>query len=438
MNLFNLGLHGTVPTELGLLTSLTSLDLGWNLFYGSIPSELGMLTKLTHLDLGFNVLTGSIPAEMGEMKALKYLRLSHNFLDTETVPTELGSKESLEILMNDNNGIIRTAENYHGINWPPPGHNFADGWIVPSGLNSSDTPQNISFLSKHILSQLKSRVNENINTIRLAINPPTVLDGTWWPKYQLIIQEAAAQNLQVILGCWAANNIGKIENHTRFNEMWDTVVEAYQHHDLVSFEIFNSPHGYSNESEWRDVAAKWMKRYALESPLDGLINATEHGTRPKIRDRSRIFVSGFGRSENVTSVARDKRFDGCMLGLVLFPNQGMHKHVKSWQNELWNRVDKANANRTVVVAWGAPMDGDPKPLYDKFYNKSNADDHYLAYMLAMSKYLKELRMGTLYWPGLRDASAGAMVYRDPDYELHVVNPSGAKLFGDSMTVSSSR
>ena len=51
-------LGGTLPSELGRLTELTSLVLGKlfviadNQFDGTVPSELGRLTQLTYLSLG--------------------------------------------------------------------------------------------------------------------------------------------------------------------------------------------------------------------------------------------------------------------------------------------------------------------------------------------------------------------------------------------------
>ena len=55
-------LFGTIPAEIGHLTSLTWLNLRDNDLSGSIPAEIGDLTSLTHLYLNRNDLTGSIPA----------------------------------------------------------------------------------------------------------------------------------------------------------------------------------------------------------------------------------------------------------------------------------------------------------------------------------------------------------------------------------------
>jgi len=57
-------LTGSIPSELGILTSLRIFELDRNLLEGSIPSELGLLTSLTSFELGRNSLEGSIPIEL--------------------------------------------------------------------------------------------------------------------------------------------------------------------------------------------------------------------------------------------------------------------------------------------------------------------------------------------------------------------------------------
>ena len=63
---------GQIPPELGDLTNLTDLFLGFNNLTGQIPPELGDLTNLEWLDLGFNNLTGQIPLELANLMNLEY------------------------------------------------------------------------------------------------------------------------------------------------------------------------------------------------------------------------------------------------------------------------------------------------------------------------------------------------------------------------------
>ena len=85
-----------IPAELGSLSNLESLDLSSNELTG-IPGELGSLSNLESLDLSSNELAGTIPAELGSLSNLESLNLSNNRL-TGTIPAELGSLSNLESL----------------------------------------------------------------------------------------------------------------------------------------------------------------------------------------------------------------------------------------------------------------------------------------------------------------------------------------------------
>mmetsp|Transcript_2474 Transcript_2474/g.5408 ORF Transcript_2474/g.5408 Transcript_2474/m.5408 type:complete len:115 (+) Transcript_2474:321-665(+) len=56
----NVGFVETIPSQLGLLTSLTRICMFSNQTGGSIPSELGLLTNLVYLQLSENQMTGTI------------------------------------------------------------------------------------------------------------------------------------------------------------------------------------------------------------------------------------------------------------------------------------------------------------------------------------------------------------------------------------------
>ena len=100
-------LSGTIPAELGNLSSLTELELGGNQLSGTIPVELGNLTRLTTLDLNYNQLSGTIPAELGNLTRLTTLRLDDNQL-SGTIPVELGNLTSLTTLRLDDNQLSGT------------------------------------------------------------------------------------------------------------------------------------------------------------------------------------------------------------------------------------------------------------------------------------------------------------------------------------------
>ena len=98
LRLWENGLTGHIPSELGSLRSLRILDLSGNELSGSIPPELGSLHSLEGLFLSDNELSGSIPPELGGLRGLILsLNLSRNEL-SGSIPPELGSLRSLRIL----------------------------------------------------------------------------------------------------------------------------------------------------------------------------------------------------------------------------------------------------------------------------------------------------------------------------------------------------
>ena len=98
------GLTGEVPSELGKLTALLTLNLSYNDLEGGIPAEFGALADLQYLYLHHNQLTGAISAVLGGLADLRHLILNDNDL-TGDIPRELGDLRNLEYLYLDDNGL---------------------------------------------------------------------------------------------------------------------------------------------------------------------------------------------------------------------------------------------------------------------------------------------------------------------------------------------
>ena len=71
-------LTGSIPPELGSLTSLETLAAGYNGFSGPVPPELGDLTGLRSLFLGYNNFAGVIPREFTEWRGLVNFNFAGN------------------------------------------------------------------------------------------------------------------------------------------------------------------------------------------------------------------------------------------------------------------------------------------------------------------------------------------------------------------------
>jgi Leucine-rich repeat (LRR) protein len=102
---------GTIPTEIGRLSNLVKWSCSLNDFenvnatklgastefhakdgvvINCIPSEIGNLSNLRSLELVSCIFSGTIPTEMGRLVELSELHLDSNSL-TGTIPTEFGS-----------------------------------------------------------------------------------------------------------------------------------------------------------------------------------------------------------------------------------------------------------------------------------------------------------------------------------------------------------
>ena len=83
LNIPSKNLSGSIPAELGNLSSLKQLDLKNNQLSGSIPAELGNLSTIEVLNLSENQLSGSIPAEIVRLTNLETMSLCWNYLTGE-------------------------------------------------------------------------------------------------------------------------------------------------------------------------------------------------------------------------------------------------------------------------------------------------------------------------------------------------------------------
>jgi endoglucanase len=270
--------------------------------------------------------------------------------------------------------LSKDTTQFKGVNWADPRDNFADDLLQLSGLSTSDNYARTYAKSSRIIAAF--RANLGANTVRLPINPYTV-NGAYWKSYRAVIDAASDQGFKVIVSYWegtGAQKDGFIDDTATFWPMWDRVVKTYKKDKHVYFEPMNEPHGYT-DTEWADIAAKWLARY-------------------KSVARNQVFVSGAGYNDHVTSVCADPRLKGTYLSLHHYGFWKEYATYDQWVADLKVRIGTC-ANRTVADEFGAFM------TTGLDYNKKTPDNNFVNYMQAVTDTFRELKMGSVYWPGLR-------------------------------------
>lgn len=87
LNLTNMGLSGSLPSNISRLTALSGIWLGNNNLSGTIP-DLSSLMRLETLHLEDNQFSGEIPSSLGKIQSLRELFLQNNNL-TGQIPSSL-------------------------------------------------------------------------------------------------------------------------------------------------------------------------------------------------------------------------------------------------------------------------------------------------------------------------------------------------------------
>ncbi|CDP21317.1 unnamed protein product [Coffea canephora] len=108
LNISNMGLAGSIPSNLGNLSFLVSLDMGNNSFHGHLPEGMVHLRRIRFISLSHNNFTGEIPSWFGFLEKLQHLSLRNNSF-TGFLPPPLFNISGLGVIdFSENNlsGII--------------------------------------------------------------------------------------------------------------------------------------------------------------------------------------------------------------------------------------------------------------------------------------------------------------------------------------------
>jgi len=269
---------------------------------------------------------------------------------------------------------------FRGVNWADTRDNFVNGPVVPSGLSMSDSYATTFAKATAVLKGFQN--NLGANTVRFGMNQQTVA-SPWWNSYIAAFDAATAMGMNVMVAPWAApGGPGRVTDTTGFFNMWTTVVNRYRTNGRFFFEIFNEPNGY-NATDWVNFAASFVSHF------------------PNV-PRGRIVVAGTGSDFGIGAVGRDSRLNGTLLSLHLYSVFGIvHTTQQAWNNELTNDLAGFNS-RVIVTEFGVPMTTGVN------YNGPRDGNNNISYLYGMTDTARNLGVGLIYWPGLRNGDTFSM------------------------------
>ncbi|XP_030532125.2 LOW QUALITY PROTEIN: probable LRR receptor-like serine/threonine-protein kinase At4g37250 [Rhodamnia argentea] len=132
LDLSNNSLNATLPDTLFDAAELRVLDLSDNRVEGPIPAAIGLLGNLQLLNLSYNALTGSLPANLTALTNLTVVSLENNYL-TGNLPGGFDHVEVLDLSSNLINGSLPENLGGEGLQYLNVSHNRLSGEI-PAGF----------------------------------------------------------------------------------------------------------------------------------------------------------------------------------------------------------------------------------------------------------------------------------------------------------------
>lgn len=285
--------------------------------------------------------------------------------------------------------VLASTNQFRGVNWADQRDNFQSGVVYVSGLTSTDTYASASVMADRVVGQFVSKLGSN--AVRMPINEATV--NIYWATYTGAIDMALTKG-RVNLCYWGKASGANPPDMTAWWKMWSTVIAKYGSNPNFYAEVFNEPSGYS-KANLLTLYADWLQKF------------------PNF-PRNHIILDGTGLAMNVPDVGADSRFAQCLLAVHDYSFFGGTDMVKDaqWANHIKGFVGNYS-DRTIATEWGGPMSTGSKNgvTYQPMNYNVVGTNFFEAYIRGISQQLRDWKMGSFYWPGLRDGDWYSMTTR---------------------------
>lgn len=165
-------LLNTIPTEIGLLKQLQTLNFNRDIHMGgTLPTEIGMLTQLTLLSITGVGLTGTIPDTIGQLSLLRTLSLEQNGF-TGSIPTTFASLSNLHTIDVSSNQLTGTIPSETFGNWT----HVRDVWLnmnrlrgpIPSTIGQMKYCESLILSDNHLTGSIPSSIG-NMTELQVLI-----------------------------------------------------------------------------------------------------------------------------------------------------------------------------------------------------------------------------------------------------------------------------
>ncbi|CAN6997701.1 unnamed protein product [Brassica oleracea var. botrytis] len=155
---------GEIPSSLGNLSKLTTLNLSQNKFTGKVPSSLGNLLNLT--DVENNILHGNFPLKLLNLTKLISISISGNQF-SGMLPPNIGSVSNLELFYVGQNAFTGPIPSSTYIDLS---NNQLNGTLELGNISSSSKIEDLRLGDNNFIGSIPRSISKLVNLWRLDLS----------------------------------------------------------------------------------------------------------------------------------------------------------------------------------------------------------------------------------------------------------------------------